>query len=503
MATQTLTWDLNSSGGFDEAARWTPGEAPTPGIGQNLNVLGGGITLRAAPLDDYTFNLLPGGSTVYINLYDQAFDGETVVQQTAPEAFLYASGGVTNAGEMRFGATGVATATTLQLAPGAAFANNGTIEVSGALVVERYTNFRPGPGETAPTFQNNGTVAVDGGTAVINNLVPGQAGSNFIVEDGGTLRLNGFTNASVSFAAGSDGRVLFDRPKAADSVAAIKGFDQGDEIVIEGNAASANYVGDGAGGALVLADASGAEIGRIPFSGAYATGDFAVAAAPGAKTAIGSNRVAPAAALPPAEQAAAGNSVQTDAPVLDLDDYGRRAAAVTAEGGDDVSFALPRSLTVRGTAVSRADFLDGSLVFDSASPEGRYVPNEDASAIARMYYTVLGRPPEFAGEKYWVGVMDAYDYGIQTLAPFFYGSPEFQARYGAGTTDAQFVDLLYGNILGRGGEAEGTAFWQGQLAGGASRAAVVVAFSESSEHKAIRYDAIERDGIAFSGDPFV
>ncbi len=499
MPAQTLTWGPNSYGAFTDATKWLPQEAPTPNTGQALNILGGGLTLNAVSLGDYTITMLPGTDVIYVNLYDQVIDPETLVRQTAPRAAFYASGNVANLGEMEFGGTGLATATTISLAPGAVFGNTGTIEVSGALVVERYTNYRPGPGEAAPAFQNNGTLSVDGGVAVLNNVVPGQAGASFIVEDGGTLQLNGVTNASISFAAGSNGRVLFDRPNAADSVAAIKGFDLGDEIVIEGNVAGANYVGDGAGGTLFLVNAGGAEIGRIPFTGGYTTGDFTFTAAPGAKTAVGSNRVTEAGGM----GRVLGTSIETPDPVLNFENYGRRSAAVAVNGENDASFALPRGVAVRGTEVSRADFLDGDLVFDSASPGGRYVPDEDASAVARMYYTVLGRAPEFAGEKYWVGVMDALNYSIQTLAPSFYNSVEFQARYGSDTTDAQFVDLLYRNILGRPGEAEGSAFWQGQLAGGAGRDAVVVAFSESIEHQAIRYDAIERGGIVFAGEAFL
>jgi hypothetical protein len=120
-----------------------------------------------------------------------------------------------------------------------------------------------------------------------------------------------------------------------------------------------------------------------------------------------------------------------------------------------------------------------------------------------MYYTVLGRAPEFGGEKYWVGIMEIQNYGIQALAPSFYGSAEFQSRYGTNTTDTQFIDLLYRNILGRAGEAEGSAYWTGLLQSGVGRDVVVYAFSESVEHQAIRYDAIERGGIIFAGDPFL
>ncbi len=99
--------------------------------------------------------------------------------------------------------------------------------------------------------------------------------------------------------------------------------------------------------------------------------------------------------------------------------------------------------------------------------------------------------------------MEARNVSIQQLAPGFYESPEFKARYGESTSNQQFVGLLYQNVLGRPGEAEGVAFWTNRLDAGAGRAEVVVSFSESFEHQAARYSVIEQSGIAFLGDPFL
>ena len=38
MAAQTLTWGPSSYGNFVEAAQWLPREAPTPNVGQTLNI---------------------------------------------------------------------------------------------------------------------------------------------------------------------------------------------------------------------------------------------------------------------------------------------------------------------------------------------------------------------------------------------------------------------------------------------------------------------------------
>ncbi len=71
------------------------------------------------------------------------------------------------------------------------------------------------------------------------------------------------------------------------------------------------------------------------------------------------------------------------------------------------------------------------------------------------------------------------------MAAFFVSSPEFADTYDE-LDNAAFVDLIYINVLTRGGEAEGVAFWNGQLDSGAmSRAVVVLNFSESVEFKAL------------------
>ncbi len=56
------------------------------------------------------------------------------------------------------------------------------------------------------------------------------------------------------------------------------------------------------------------------------------------------------------------------------------------------------------------------------------------------------------------------------------------------------MDRLYGNVLGRAGEADGHGSWVAALEGGAGRAEVLVAFSESAENKA-GTAALVRNGI--------
>jgi hypothetical protein len=69
------------------------------------------------------------------------------------------------------------------------------------------------------------------------------------------------------------------------------------------------------------------------------------------------------------------------------------------------------------------------------------------------------------------------------VAAEFVASPEFATRYGANTTDAQFVDALYQNVLHRAPDAEGYDFWINGLKT-SPRGNILVDFSESPENQA-------------------
>ena len=71
---------------------------------------------------------------------------------------------------------------------------------------------------------------------------------------------------------------------------------------------------------------------------------------------------------------------------------------------------------------------------------------------------------------------------LSDAAKGFAGSAEFALRYGA-PGDAEFVSLLYANVLGRAPEAGAVGHWVNQMHGGAGRAGVLLGFSESAEYK--------------------
>ncbi len=103
-----------------------------------------------------------------------------------------------------------------------------------------------------------------------------------------------------------------------------------------------------------------------------------------------------------------------------------------------------------------------------------YVPE-----VYRLYLAYFRREPDQGGLDYWTGER-AQGVSLIVVSDAFAGSAEFVDTYGA-TTDAQFVDLVYQNVLGRAPDADGRAYWIGQLAAGVTRGEIMIGFSESAE----------------------
>ncbi|MGI9609493.1 MAG: DUF4214 domain-containing protein [Acidimicrobiia bacterium] len=106
--------------------------------------------------------------------------------------------------------------------------------------------------------------------------------------------------------------------------------------------------------------------------------------------------------------------------------------------------------------------------------EGRVAP------VVRLYYAYFLRAPDIVGLKFWAGKLST---GSSTLAVSneFAKSTEFQNTYGA-LNDAEFIELVYQNVLDRPADAVGLEFWLDQMASGTSRGAVMLGFSESVEN---------------------
>jgi len=101
--------------------------------------------------------------------------------------------------------------------------------------------------------------------------------------------------------------------------------------------------------------------------------------------------------------------------------------------------------------------------------------------VARLYVAAFGRNADSAGLVLQYAGLRAGE-TLAQIGDGIVGSAEFINRYGA-LSNADYVNALYQNVLGRPGDASGVAFYNGALARGASRGAILAAFADSDEER--------------------
>ena len=111
---------------------------------------------------------------------------------------------------------------------------------------------------------------------------------------------------------------------------------------------------------------------------------------------------------------------------------------------------------------------------------------DDVSGVVfRLYNAAFARLPDAKGLENWITGNSTGGMTYATSADEFSSSQEFQNRYGANTTDTQYITTLYDNVLGRSPDAEGLANYQNLLANGKERGALLLDFSESPENRGL------------------
>lgn len=142
---------------------------------------------------------------------------------------------------------------------------------------------------------------------------------------------------------------------------------------------------------------------------------------------------------------------------------GTGSITVTTAGGAD-----------RAVGVERFQFADGAFVVDADS---------SGAQIMRLYDTILDRAPDPLGLEIYVDRIERGQ-SLASVAGEFVASAEFQAATGS-LSNAQFVDYVYRQALGRAPDAGGAAFYAQRLDQGLSRGAFTVELSESAEHRGL------------------
>jgi uncharacterized repeat protein (TIGR01451 family) len=136
---------------------------------------------------------------------------------------------------------------------------------------------------------------------------------------------------------------------------------------------------------------------------------------------------------------------------------------------------------IQSGAMTRAQVIDS--FFNSTEFQGSVSP------VTRLYFAYFLRIPDYGGLLFWVS---QYRNGasLDSISQGFAQSPEFIARYGS-LSNADFVTLVYQNVLGRAPDPGGFAYWKGLLDSGIlTRGQVMLGFSESTEYKQSSFNKV-------------
>lgn len=140
--------------------------------------------------------------------------------------------------------------------------------------------------------------------------------------------------------------------------------------------------------------------------------------------------------------------------------------------------------------VERLQFSDGSgVALDLSGSAGQ---------AFRLYQAALDRPAEKAGLGFWIYQLDRGLTLDDMVQDIINTQPEFIQKYGSNPTDAQFVELLYANVLHRTPDAAGYNFWLNALTThNTTHVGIVKFFSESPENQAQVIGSIQ-NGIEYT-----
>ncbi|EPG1638984.1 DUF4214 domain-containing protein [Pseudomonas aeruginosa] len=86
------------------------------------------------------------------------------------------------------------------------------------------------------------------------------------------------------------------------------------------------------------------------------------------------------------------------------------------------------------------------------------------SDLAELYTTFFDRAPDAGGLAYWVAQVEGGQITLAQVAENWLNEqPEGMSKFPSGQTDAQFIEAMYNNLLGRAPDTGGSQYWLDQL----------------------------------------
>ncbi len=134
--------------------------------------------------------------------------------------------------------------------------------------------------------------------------------------------------------------------------------------------------------------------------------------------------------------------------------------------------------------IERVQFADRSVNLTVGYLAGT-VTAPQLDSLIELYIAYINRVPDADGMAFWIGQFKAGQTLSQIGESFYGAAVQYSSLtgYSASMTNADFVTVVYRNVLGRSEpDAEGLAFWTNELASGHSSRGTLVASILGSAH---------------------
>lgn len=196
---------------------------------------------------------------------------------------------------------------------------------------------------------------------------------------------------------------------------------------------------------------------------------------------IGSNANETLKGLGGNDQINAGGGVDTA-----IYSYGISRYAVTKTGP---SYAIRDTVGTEGTDtitnVERINFSDKTINL-TVQERADSISVENLNLLKELYIAFFNRIPDADGLEYWIGQIESGQSINQIAEAFYNAGVQYSDLTGFSSTmsDADFVNVIYKNVLGRtdGADTEGLAYWSGALANGSETRGSLVSSILGSAH---------------------
>jgi surface protein len=111
------------------------------------------------------------------------------------------------------------------------------------------------------------------------------------------------------------------------------------------------------------------------------------------------------------------------------------------------------------------EVIDDETTDDETTEEEPATLEQNREKVLQLYTAYFNRAADKDGVDYWTNEMMTKDWTIEMVAQSFADQTEYTQVYG-GLNNTQIVEKIYDNLLGRETDAEGLAYWSGQLDSG-------------------------------------